>query len=93
MSRTIPAVDPLLATKFFIPIASHPLVARSRLTARLDEGLRCRLTLVCAPPGFGKSTLLGQWLRSLPAPPDGPSVARVSLDQTTTVRRGSGSTS
>jgi LuxR family maltose regulon positive regulatory protein len=41
------------------------VVARSRLLARLDEGLRLgdRLTLVSAPAGFGKTTLLSEWLQ------------------------------
>jgi LuxR family maltose regulon positive regulatory protein len=40
-----------------------------------------RLTLVCAPAGFGKSMLLAEWVRSLPTPPDGPFVAWISLDE------------
>ena len=56
---------PLLATKLYIP-ASHPnLVSRPRLIQRLDEGLRpgCRLTLVSAPAGFGKTMLVAEWLQ------------------------------
>lgn len=75
------AVDLLLATKFFIPVASQPLVARTRLYSLLNEGRQYRLTLVAAPAGFGKSTLLAQWVRSLPTPPDGPFVAWLSLDE------------
>src|SRR5690242_21742186 len=81
MSTTLPPTDALLATKFFIPVAPQPLVARPRLTSLLNEGLHRRLTLVCAPAGFGKSTLLAEWVRSLPPPPEGPSVAWVSLDE------------
>ncbi len=81
MSIQTPAVDLLLATKFFIPVASQPLIARTRLTTLLNDTLHRRLTLVCAPAGFGKSTLLAEWVRSLPAPPDGPFVAWVSLDE------------
>src|SRR6478672_10778633 len=79
MAASSPAVDRLLATKFFVPVASQPLVARTRLIALLNEGLHRRLTLVCAPAGFGKSTLIAEWVRSLPPPPDGPFVAWVSL--------------
>lgn len=75
------ADDLLLATKFFIPVASQPLVTRSRLNDLLNEGLQRRITLVCAPAGFGKSTLLAEWVRSLPTPPDGPFVAWLSLDE------------
>src|SRR3954451_23078331 len=81
MDISTPSVDQLLATKFFVPVASQPLVARTRLTALLNEGLQRRLTLVCAPAGFGKSTLLAEWLRSLPPPPEGPHAAWVSLDK------------
>lgn len=81
MATATPAVDQLLATKFFVPVASQPLVARTRLTALLNEGLHRRLTLVCAPAGFGKSTLLAEWVRSLPPHPDGPLVAWISLDE------------
>lgn len=75
------AADLLLATKFFIPVASQPLVDRTRLTTLLNEGLHRRLTLVCAPAGFGKSILLAEWVRSLPPPPDGPFVSWLSLDE------------
>ncbi len=81
MGTSTSVVDLLLATKFFIPVASQPLVARTRLTTLLNEGLQRRLTLVCAPAGFGKSTLLAEWVRSLPTPPDGPFVAWISLDE------------
>jgi LuxR family maltose regulon positive regulatory protein len=81
MGIQTPATDQLLATKFFIPVASQPLIPRTRLTTLLNESLHRRLTLVCAPAGFGKSTLLSEWVRSLPVPPDGPFVAWVSLDE------------
>ncbi len=57
-------VDTLLSTKLHIPETRSNLVARSRLVARLAEGLRHgrRLTLVCAPPGFGKTTLIREWI-------------------------------
>ncbi len=54
----------LLATKLRIPEARPAQVARPRLLERLDEGLRLgrRLTLVSAPPGFGKTMLIREWL-------------------------------
>jgi LuxR family transcriptional regulator, maltose regulon positive regulatory protein len=57
-------VDTLLSTKLHIPEARANLVTRSRLVARLAEGLRLgrRLTLVSAPPGFGKTTLIREWI-------------------------------
>ena len=51
----------LLATKLFAPPARTNLVARPRLFQRLQAGLRERLTLVAAPAGFGKTTLLSAW--------------------------------
>jgi len=51
----------LLRTKLFAPPPRPDLVARPRLLARLDAGLRARLTLLAAPAGFGKTTLLSAW--------------------------------
>ena len=55
---------PLLITKLYIPPARPDLVSRPRLVERLEEGLRlgCKLTLVSAPAGFGKTTLLSEWI-------------------------------
>ena len=47
----------------FDPLVCHACGARLRLLARLDAGLHGALTLICAPAGFGKSTLLAEWLR------------------------------
>lgn len=66
----------LLQTKFYRPQINAALVARSHLLARLDAGLRHKLILISAPPGFGKTTLAGQWLAS----EDRPS-AWLSLDE------------
>ena len=53
----------LLATKLYLPRPRPDLVTRPRLYARLDAGLHAALTLVCAPAGFGKTTLIAEWLR------------------------------
>lgn len=52
--------SPLLTTKLYIPPPHPNLVSRPRLIERLDEGLRLgrKLTLVSAPAGFGKTTLV-----------------------------------
>jgi LuxR family maltose regulon positive regulatory protein len=52
----------LLATKLYAPPASSTVVRRARLLELLDEGARRGITLVCAPAGFGKSTLVADWL-------------------------------
>jgi LuxR family maltose regulon positive regulatory protein len=54
----------LLTTKLYIPPPRPNLVPRPRLVQRLEEGLRLgrTLTLISAPAGFGKTTLLSEWL-------------------------------
>ncbi len=52
----------LLATKLYIPPVRPELVSRPRLVKRLDAGMRRKLTLVSAPAGFGKTTLLSEWI-------------------------------
>ena len=69
--------SPLLATKLHVPRRRRGLVARPRLSTRLDEARQVTLTLVSAPAGFGKTTLLTEWL----AAADGLSTAWLSLDQ------------
>jgi LuxR family transcriptional regulator, maltose regulon positive regulatory protein len=54
----------LLQTKLQIPRRRTPAVARPRLIERLDIGFESRLILVSAPAGFGKTTLLTEWLAS-----------------------------
>jgi LuxR family transcriptional regulator, maltose regulon positive regulatory protein len=58
-------INALLATKFHSPLSIGRLTPRPRLNARLEESLveGCRLVLVTAPAGFGKSTLVSAWLR------------------------------
>ena len=58
---------PLLGTKFYAPRWRAGLVSRARLVERLDRGTASRLTLVSAPAGFGKTTLLAEWLASAAA--------------------------
>lgn len=65
-SRTDPSTSvsqqyPLLRTKLYIPPARPSLVPRPRLTERLNEGMTRKLTLISAPAGFGKTTLLSEW--------------------------------
>ena len=55
-------LHPLLATKLHVPRPRTRLVPRAHLIERLQQGMACQLTLVSAPAGFGKTTLLAQWL-------------------------------
>ncbi len=66
----------LLSTKFFIPRPRSNLVARPRLVERLNAGLERKLTLIVAPAGFGKTTLLSEWIPLSPR-----QVAWLSLDE------------
>ncbi len=71
--------DHFLATKFFAPVPPHTLIARPRLFSMLGEGRLHPLTLVSAPAGFGKTTLLSAWVQA--QPPGNPLVAWVSLEE------------
>jgi len=75
---------PLLATKLYIPPLRRNFVPRPRLLERLNEGLHRRLLLVSAPAGFGKTTLLSEWLTRRERWTSGddrlPSAAWLSLD-------------
>src|SRR5258708_32485945 len=71
----------LLRTKLALPRPHSSLVPRDLLLARLDEGLSHKLTLVSASAGFGKTTLVSQWLASLCERQDPPPVALGSLDE------------
>ena len=57
---------PLLETKLYAPRPRRDLVPRPRLSERLSRGVESKLTLVSAPAGFGKSTLVADWLASGP---------------------------
>jgi LuxR family transcriptional regulator, maltose regulon positive regulatory protein len=52
----------ILATKLYIPPPPPKMVLRSRLVERLSEGLHRKLTLISAPAGFGKTTLVSEWI-------------------------------
>ena len=67
-------MGPLLTTKLHVPRRRRGLVARARLSARLDRN--AALTLVSAPAGFGKTTLVAEWL----AAADRRATAWLSLD-------------
>jgi LuxR family maltose regulon positive regulatory protein len=58
-------VEQLLTTKLYIPPPRVELVTRLRLVERLNKGLHGKLTLVSAPAGFGKTTLVSEWVEHL----------------------------
>jgi LuxR family maltose regulon positive regulatory protein len=66
----------ILATKLYIPPIRPELVSRPRLIERLNAGLHRKLTLISAPAGFGKTTLLSEWVAGCGRP-----VAWLSLDE------------
>ena len=70
----------LLSTKLAPPRPHPSLVSRGPLLARLDEGLEHKLTLLSAPAGFGKTTLVSEWIAARSERKDQPPVAWVSLD-------------
>ncbi|MDQ5854715.1 MAG: helix-turn-helix transcriptional regulator, partial [Chloroflexota bacterium] len=67
---------PILATKLYIPPPRPHAVLRSCLIERLNAGLHRKLTLISAPAGFGKSTLVSAWVTGCGRP-----VAWLSLDE------------
>jgi LuxR family transcriptional regulator, maltose regulon positive regulatory protein len=72
----------LLETKWYVPRSRPGLVLRPRLSERLDQGTASKLVLVSAPAGFGKTTLLTEWLTARPAALTGERLAAwLSLDQ------------
>jgi LuxR family maltose regulon positive regulatory protein len=54
----------LVATKLHVPAGRPGMVARSELVARLVAGSECKLALLCAPAGWGKTMLLSEWYAS-----------------------------
>ena len=67
---------PILSTKLYIPLPRTNVVLRPRLIERLNEGLDRKLTLISASAGFGKTTLVSQWVAACERP-----VAWLSLDE------------
>ena len=75
-------MEQLLATKLYIPAIRTDLVPRSRLIEKLNDGLDRKLALICAPAGFGKSTLVTDWVLNLsPASTSEYRISWLSLDK------------
>ena len=83
MAEATPAIPaeqsrfPILATKLAIPPHRADVVLRPRLTKGLNSALAGKLTTISAPPGFGKTTLVTEWLSEFP---NRDRVAWISLD-------------
>ncbi|HET8839991.1 MAG TPA: LuxR C-terminal-related transcriptional regulator [Ktedonobacteraceae bacterium] len=69
-------MTPILTTKLYLPRLRPNVVSRPRLLERLNEGLPGKLSLISAPAGFGKSTLVSTWIRKIEQP-----AAWLSLDE------------
>ncbi len=70
----------LLSTKLVAPHPRAPLVPREQLLVRLDEGFGHKITLISAPAGFGKTTLVSEWIAERRKHNDLPPMAWVALD-------------
>ncbi|MGB3292572.1 MAG: LuxR C-terminal-related transcriptional regulator [Phormidesmis sp.] len=66
----------LLITKLHVPSVRSPLIQRDRLLEKLDQGLTCKLILISAAAGFGKTTVLSAWAQQTQL-----SVSWLALDQ------------
>ena len=75
-----PDMYELLSTKLALPRPRPSLVLREPLLARLDEALEYKLTLLSAPAGFGKTTLVSEWIATRGERQDPLPVAWLSLD-------------
>ncbi|MCB0207507.1 MAG: hypothetical protein KDH89_22015, partial [Anaerolineae bacterium] len=77
--------DDLLQTKLHVPRLRPFLVPRPHLIKALNQGLAGKLTLISAPAGFGKTTLVSSWIDTLQTenatlPPLPTQIAWLSLD-------------
>src|SRR6266480_2826155 len=62
------SLSSLIRTKLYRPRSGSDVIPRTRLIERLNAALGGEITLVCAPAGFGKSTLLAQWVQTIDRP-------------------------
>jgi len=60
--------DPLIRTKLRLPFTRPELVSRPRLKEQIAQGLRGPLTLISAPAGFGKTTLVASYISNCGLP-------------------------
>lgn len=67
---------PILATKLYVPTPRPKIVPRPRLIDQLNKGLHSKITLISAPAGYGKTTLVSEWVAGCGRP-----AAWLSLDE------------
>ena len=75
-AATTSSLHSLIRTKLYRPRSGSDVITRTRLIERLNAGLGCEIILVCAPAGFGKTTLVTQWVQTIDRP-----AAWLSLDE------------
>jgi LuxR family maltose regulon positive regulatory protein len=75
-TATIRSPRSLMHTKLYRPRGGSDVIRRARLLERLNAALGGKATLVCAPAGFGKSTLVAEWVQTIERP-----TAWLSLDE------------
>lgn len=73
--------DTLLRTKLFIPQVRPSLVPRPRLFQKLDRALHSKMSLVSAPAGYGKTTLVADWVNNSPSAARHSRICWLSLDE------------
>ena len=75
-AATTISLHSLIRTKLYQPRSGSDVITRTRLIERLNAALGGKIILVCAPAGFGKTTLLAQWMQTIDRP-----AAWLSLDE------------
>ncbi len=70
------AIDTILKTKLFMPPLREGMISRLRLIEQINNGIKKKVVFVSAPAGFGKSSLMVEWVAQTKMP-----VAWVSLDK------------
>ncbi len=80
-ASSAPAFEPLLLPKLQLPRLQKSLLLREHLLELLDSGLEHKVTLVAGPAGYGKTTLVSQWIAERGTRADFPRVASVTVDE------------
>jgi LuxR family maltose regulon positive regulatory protein len=73
--------ETLLLPKLQLPRLQKSLLPREHLLGLLDRGLDYKVTFITGPAGYGKTTLIGQWIATRSTQPDFPHIASVTLDE------------